>query len=180
MQIAVAVPSQAEEIFHLTNKAYEVETGDTGVAFKKTLRFLTVDEILPSIEAGRVFVAIEEETKHIVGMIAWELQKEEDGSHSMHFGPFAVLDQRRGIGKRLMQAVEAEAAKRGLPYISISVVNHRSDLLVAPNNIYERRGFVPYGSGEFPAPERTTRPSSFVLMRKATDMTIDTSLSPAP
>jgi hypothetical protein len=46
--------------------------------------------------------------------------------------------------------------------VEIHVVNHRSDVLA----MYERMGYVRFDEEPFPFPERCTRPSFFVLLRK--------------
>ena len=47
MQLIVekAVQSDAQDIFNLINLAYKVEFGNSGVAFKKTNRYLSLEEI---------------------------------------------------------------------------------------------------------------------------------------
>lgn len=165
--LSVATKGDADTLFALINEAYEVESGDTGVSFKKTKRFMGMDELMPCIDEKRCIVARESGSDKILGAIVWEESKDEDGNTSLHFGPFAVSPaaQGRGVGRALLDAVEALAASRGCAYVKIEVVNHRSDLL-GPTNIYEKRGFTVYGEAPFPAPERCTRPCHFVLMRK--------------
>lgn len=44
LQLALASIGDVGKVFSMVNTAYKVEDGDTGVAFKKTDRFLTHDE----------------------------------------------------------------------------------------------------------------------------------------
>ena len=67
-----------------------------------------------------------------------------------------------GLGKTLISFLEAHAKKRGAATLDIEVVNHRSDLM----GMYKQMGFSECGTAPFVAPERTTRPCHFVLMRR--------------
>ena len=166
--VSVATSADVPALFELINEAYEVESGDTGVAFKKTKRLLTHAELAPSVEAGRTLAA--RLAGELVGCICFEEQAPHDGGAGagsgaphLHFGPFAVAArcQGRGVGSALLAALYARARARGIRYVDIEVVQWRTDILP----MYERLGYVAFGDGDFPAPERLSRPSRFVLMR---------------
>jgi GNAT superfamily N-acetyltransferase len=175
VEVVPAVAGDLPALFALVNEAYQVETGDSGVAFKCTNRLLDADaELLPSIAAGRALKALVGGA--LAGCICFEEQQAaaaavavHDGGADaaaaphMHFGPFAVAAsaQGRGVGRALLEALYARARARGIRYVDIEVVNWRTDVMPW----YERMGYVRFGTGDFPAPERLARPASFVLMR---------------
>jgi GNAT superfamily N-acetyltransferase len=159
--------ARAEDLVPLTalvNAAYEVETGDSGVAFKKTKRIVVPEkELLPCIVEGRTFV-VRGESGSILGCLVWERVEAEDGKVSYHFGPFAVDPnaQGKGVGKALLNALYTMAREAGAASIDIEVVNWRSDIIP----MYEAMGYVCCGEMPFVAPERITRPCHFILMSK--------------
>jgi len=78
-----------------------------------------------------------------------------------YFGMFSVdpAQQRSGIGKQLMEAAEAHAARAwGVPVMQMTVIDIRDELIA----FYERRGYVrtgikkpfPYGDERFGIPKR--------------------------
>lgn len=154
MLVRPATESDLEEVFDLINDAYEVETGDTGVAFKHTKRFLAHEELRPRLSHALVA----EEDGKITGVVIFEIM----GS-ACHFGPFAVRGQGKGVGKLLLKHTEQLALKNGCTSLDIEVVNWRTDIIP----MYEKWGYVRIGEAPFPAPERVTRPCHFILMRKA-------------
>ena len=166
--ISTATATDAINIFRVINMAYSVESGDTGISFKKTNRLLDPFDsgLDAAYENGSVIKA--EWNGEIIGVIVWELVEivvDEKSCTALYFGPFAVLPshQKRKVGKRLLDEIDRIAIERGINYIEISVVNHRTDLFP----IYERLGYTYCGTGEFPDPERITRPCNFVKMRRS-------------
>lgn len=168
VRVVAAESSDVPTLFDLINLAYQVETGDSGVAFKKTDRLLDTSELAPHVAAGRTLKALGADGA-IAGCICFEEVVHGAGAGAgaeerhMHFGPFAVAvsAQGRGVGRALLEALYAHARARGIRYVDIEVVNHRTDILP----LYAKMGYVPFGEGDFPAPERLSRPSSFVMMR---------------
>ena len=164
-ELAIDVAREVEraEITNLINEAYEVETGDSGVAFKNTLRLLPSDAA--QLDLGRTFVCRRRGHPDgpLLGCIVYDVQQDDTGLRC-HFGPFAVARaaQGQGVGRALQARLETWARDHGCASFDIEVVNHRTDILP----MYERQGFVAYGNGTFPAPERTTRQCHFILMRK--------------
>lgn len=160
MEVRAATPADLPAAFDLINAAYEVETGDSGVAFKHTLRFLQPEELSPQLE--RAFVAVDGHGK-LLGVIVFELVQSSSGVTRCHFGPFAVAHSGQGVGKALLVHLEAFALAAGASSLDIEVVQHRTDILP----MYAKWGYVQYGEAPFPAPERVTRPCHFLLLRRA-------------
>ena len=182
VQVVAAAPSDTAALFALVNAAYQVETGDTGVAFKNCNRLLDESEIAPSVLAGRCLKALLDGGE-LAGCICFEevahhgdpgtptgaagAASAAGAAHGatmhMHFGPFAVAvgAQGRGVGRALLEALYARARAHGIRFVDIVVVNHRSDIMPW----YEKMHYIAFGEGPFPAPERLSRESSFVLMR---------------
>jgi len=181
--ISTAGAADLDALFALVNAAYQVETGNTGVAFKNCNRLLSAAEIAPSVLAGRCLkaalgeelagcICFEEQAAHsvagaasavgVAGVVGAAGAAGAAAAH-MHFGPFAVARsaQGRGVGRALLEALYAECRVRGIRYVDIEVVNWRTDVMPW----YLSMGYVPFGEGSFPAPERLSRPSTFVLMR---------------
>jgi GNAT superfamily N-acetyltransferase len=72
----------------------------------------------------------------------------------------APTDQRRGVGRLLMDAAEQWCDARGARTIQIRVVNLRDEL----PPFYRRRGYRECGTEPFSAP--STRPCHFIVMEK--------------
>ena len=163
VEVVPAVAGDLPALFALVNEAYQGETGGSGVAFKCTNRLLDADaELLPSIAAGRALKALVGGA--LAGCICFEEQQAAAAAAPhMHFGPFAVAAsaQGRGVGRAFLEALYARARARGIRYVDIEVVTWRTDVMPW----YERMGYVRFGTGDVPAPERLARPASFVLMR---------------
>lgn len=69
--------------------------------------------------------------------------------------------QKRGLGRRLLDAAEAYCREQGCTAIDILVVNLRTELFL----LYERRGFRRTGTAPFDDP-RLKQPAHFVRMSK--------------
>jgi GNAT superfamily N-acetyltransferase len=172
--VSTATYDDLPALVKLINEAYEVETGDTGVAFKKTLRLMDGEvELGPAVREGRCLMATlpgegPGGASVLAGCLVWERvggAGTADGPPlRLHFGPFAVSPamQRRGVGNALLGALYDFARSEGAASIDIEVVHWRTDILP----LYEKLGYVAFGEGAFPAPERTTRPCHFIMMRK--------------
>ncbi len=161
--ITVATPADAAELFDLINEAYEVETGDSGVAFKNTLRLIDREkELDPLIESGR-FLLARNESGQLLGCLYYKPESD-SGVVRVHFGPLATAPAAKGQGlaKRLIAAMEAIAREMGAISLDLEVVHVRSDIIP----MYEKWGFRQWGTGPFPAPERCTRDVHFILMRR--------------
>ena len=166
--IAIATENDYEKIFELINESYEVENGDSGIAFKKTPRLLSWDDsgMKEAYEKNRVLVARIRGNDEIVGVIAYHIPEdgETTNNKSIHFGPLAVSPkhQKKGIALRLIREVESIGLEANCEYVEISVVNFRTDILPW----YKRIGFEVIEEGQpFPDPERCTRACTFVILR---------------
>lgn len=166
IQLKPAELGDVPQLFTIINDSYEVETGDSGVAFKKTPRLLDTKEVEGWITAGRCIKAVQKEEEGgeaVLGCIVWDLLDDEGGKR-MYFGPLAVAPkgQGKGVGNLLRIWVEEHGRSLGLPCVEITVVNLRTDVLPW----YSRHGYKEVGTGPFPAPERLTRDCHFIVMQK--------------
>lgn len=91
-----------------------------------------------------------------------------DEGKGVYLGMLSVSPaaQGNGIGKALLKAAEAHAAKMSYPFIKITVIDIRDELIAW----YERHGYMLTGVTEpFPADDkfgRPNRPIKFVEMKK--------------
>lgn len=153
--------TDAPVLFELINDAYKVEIGDSGVAFKTTPRMVSLDRISESdfCDSKGVLKMCTGESE-VIGCIFYEIKED-----SVYFGPFAVSPQHagKGIGKTLLRAVIDIGKQHELQWCELYCVNQRSDLI----SLYSHWGFEQFGDDvPYPVPERLTRPSHFVRMRK--------------
>ncbi|AMJ68159.1 hypothetical protein AXW84_12360 [Hymenobacter sp. PAMC 26628] len=87
----------------------------------------------------------------------------------LYLGTLAVAPaaQAHGLGRRPLEAAEAQARQQGCTHLKITVVSARAELLAW----YERRGYVRTGATEpFPATTRFGRPRqplALVVLEKA-------------
>lgn len=144
----------------MINEAYEVETGDCGVAFKTSVRIRPGFEnvVEDPIKTGNVVKALREGV--CVGCIIWA-----EKDDSLYFGPLAIKTgyQKQGIGKRLIQYMEELTRAKHKSKLDMVVVNHRTDVIP----MYEKMGFVPTGETQpYYEPDQTTRESHFVFFSK--------------
>lgn len=151
---------ETKQLLDLINDAYAVETGNTGVAFKKTLRFDDVDELDSLLRTSRCFAATDSVTGALLGAIVWEMR-----NASAFFGPFSVAQsaQGRGVGRELLDAVEDAAAAEGALSLNMTVINWRTDIIP----MYERWGFVATGVKPYDDHWRITRPCHFIAYSRA-------------
>jgi GNAT superfamily N-acetyltransferase len=158
VSVLPATKEDLQALGTVINAAYEVETGDTGVAFKKTPRLLDFEELMPDLRAGQILKAVDAGGA-LVGCIVYQLYEDH-----LFFGPFAVAPELkgRGIGKALLSAVEAKARAAHAKYIEIRVINHRTDILP----MYDAMGYVRVDEIPYFHPDRLTRPCNFIVMRR--------------
>ncbi len=81
-----------------------------------------------------------------------------------YFGMLSVdpAKQGQGLGRALIDAVEARARQHGCRFMDIHIVNLREELPA----YYRRLGYVEQGTLPFSAPERASRPCHFIVMTK--------------
>ena len=73
------------------------------------------------------------------------------------------VNQRQGLGRRLIDAVEARARERGCRAMDIHIVNLREELPA----YYRSLGYAETGTLPFSDPERASRPCFFIVMSKS-------------
>jgi ribosomal protein S18 acetylase RimI-like enzyme len=71
--------------------------------------------------------------------------------------------QKQGLGRALVEAVEAHCRAGGCQALDLDVVNLRQEL----PSFYAALGFVPAGMAPFPDPAKLTRPAHLVMMTKS-------------
>jgi ribosomal protein S18 acetylase RimI-like enzyme len=150
LRIRVAGPRDTDAIVRIVNEAYLVE------AF-----FVAGDRVSPAevqelIARGEVLVAEQHGT--VVGCIETSVH----GDHG-YFGMLAVATsaQKRGIGRRLIDAAEQRAREAGCRVMDIKVVNLRHELFP----FYERLGYRRVGTGPY-VHRPVHQPVHMVLMQK--------------
>lgn len=168
VKIERANVEDATTIFELINKAYSVEAGSDGVAFKNCDRLLSPlhDGLTEQhYEQGLILKALSNMGK-IVGVMVWKLvpSRVEEGKQDIYFGPFSVSPnyKGKGIGKALMRKVFELGQEAGAVGCEIWVINHRADLFP----MYHAMGFEDIAEAPYPHPERLLRPSHFIILRR--------------
>ena len=121
--VVEAILNDADSVMELINKAYEVEIGSDGVAFKRDgiNRLLHVSELYEDITNRRVLIAVNKNNRDVIlGTIIWSIE-----SNKLTFGPFAVSNSRRseGIGKLLIDKVYSIALAHEISIIEIKVTD---------------------------------------------------------
>lgn len=158
---AISRPTHADvpALLALINAAYDVETGDTGPAFKRTPRYDSADALTAAVAEGRVLVARRAADGALQGAIVYEVELP-----AVYFGPFAVAPaaQGAGVGRALLAALERVAHDAGASRLDITVVNVRCDILP----MYAKLGFVATGTSPYPEPDTCTRPVHFINMSR--------------
>jgi GNAT superfamily N-acetyltransferase len=157
--------ADGEAIFELVNECYGVEIGYTGYAFKLTPRMMDPkqEQWLHGYAEGRVLKICGKDENGVDGVLFYELQPEKE---SIYFGPFAVRKScnGKGYGRALIAAMEDIGRKSGMKWTSLFNINHREDL----TSLYAHLGFETLEETvEYPVPERLTRPSHFIQLRRA-------------
>ena len=141
IQLIPAERSHVPAIFELVNRAYLVESDPASpVAFKSGARWSDMADTytMCSHEQTSTAVAVEAATGELVGFVAWTAAGT-PGSDFATLGPLAVdsAGRGRGIGRRLVEHAEAQAAADGVARMRLLVVDHRTDLL----GYYEKLGY---------------------------------------
>jgi GNAT superfamily N-acetyltransferase len=162
IQVEVASWAERDEIFQLVNEAYDIETGNTGLAFKKCNRLLdsSQEEFFHQYMSGQVLKVCK--GGRIQAVIFYKLEHDKS---SVYFGPFATRKESagKGYGRLLITAMEEEARKVGLQWTRLVIVNHRTDML----SMYTHMGFeLMDGNLPYPTEMGLTRPSHFLEMRR--------------
>jgi ribosomal protein S18 acetylase RimI-like enzyme len=151
--IRPAVPQDAPVVAKLINEAFKVE------AFFKIGDRTSAHEVLQMMDAG-LFLVLEEPPGTIAGSVYLKFQGER-----AYFGMLSIDPSRqgRGLGRHLIDAVEARCRERGCRYVDIHIVNLREEL----PRFYRQLGYVESGTLPFPDADRASRPCHFIVMTKA-------------
>jgi GNAT superfamily N-acetyltransferase len=159
--IRLAVREDAPALARLINDAFTVE------AFFKIGDRTSADEILrmmdgPSTPLGTSgeFLVLEETPGVIAGSVYLQFRGDR-----AYFGMLSIEPSRqgRGLGRLLIEAVEARSRERGCRAIDIHIVNLREEL----PPFYRRLGYVEAGTLPFSDADRASRPCHFIVMTKA-------------
>ena len=152
LQIRPMVPEEARAVAGLINEAFIVE------AFFKIGDRTSADEIIQMMRGGE-FLVLEEPRGAIAGCVYLTFQRDR-----AYFGMLSIAPSRqgRGLGRRLIDAVEARARGRGCLAVDIHIVNLREEL----PDFYRRLGYVESGVLPFSDADRASRPCHFIVMTK--------------
>ncbi len=151
-----AVPADAEELVRVINLAYRVE--DFFIDGDRTDR---ADVLARMARPGCEFLVVEADAP---GRLAAAVFVEERGSRT-YFGLLSVdpSQQRRGVARRLIEAVEAGARARGAEAIDIDVVDLRVELPA----FYAALGYVQTGTAPFKNADKLKRPAGMLVFSKS-------------
>ena len=150
--LRTATQKDASDVARLINAAFVVE------AFFKIGDRTTAADVAGLMNGGGEFLMLDEPSP-LSGCVYLKC----DGERA-YFGMLSIdpPKQRRGLGRRLIDAVEARARERGCRYMDIHIVNLREEL----PPYYRRLGYVESGTAPFSDPDQATRPCSFIVMTK--------------
>jgi predicted N-acetyltransferase YhbS len=150
--IRTATTADVEALVKVINDAFVVE------AFFKIGDRTNTEEIAELLARGGEFLVVED-----AGTLAGCVYVTCAGERA-YFGMLSIdpARQGRGLGRSLIDAVEARARSRGCRFVDIHIVNLREELPA----YYGRFGYVPTGELPFSDPERASRPCYFIVMSK--------------
>ena len=153
--VRTAVPQDAPALSGLINDAFKVE------AFFKIGDRTSAAEVIGLMQRGQ-FLVIEAPSGAIAGCVYLTFQH-----RRAYFGMLSIDPSRQGegLGRRLIDAVEARSRERGCSHVDIHIVNLRTEL----PGFYRRLGYVEIGTLPFPDTDRATRPCHFIVMTKHLD-----------
>lgn len=152
----VATEADIPELVRVINLAYRVEDffidGDRTDADDVRARM---------VRPGAEFLVVDDRS---TGGLAAAVHFEQRGERG-YFGLLSVdpVAQRRGLGRRLVQACERRARDHGCRALDIDVVNLRLELPA----FYAGLGFTAAGTAPFKDVHKLKRPAEMLLMSKA-------------
>ncbi len=151
-----ALPSDADELVRVINLAYRVE--DFFIDGDRTDREDVLDRMA---RPGCEFLVVADDAP---GRLVAAVFVEERGPRT-YFGLLSVdpSQQRRGLARRLIEAVEAGARGRGAEAVDIDVVDLRAELPA----FYTSLGYVQTGTAPFKNAEKLTRPAGMLVFSKS-------------
>lgn len=151
-RVRVAAQEEAPAIARLISLAFQVE------AFFKIGDRTSPDEVRELMKTGE-FLVLEDPAGMPAGCVHLRIAGDRG-----HFGMLSIdpARQGKGLGRALIDEVEARCRAAGCRSMDIEVVNLREEL----PPFYRRLGYVETGTAPFPDGERSTRPCHFILMSK--------------
>jgi GNAT superfamily N-acetyltransferase len=157
--VRTATVEEADVLARLINDAFIVE------AFFKIGDRTSADEIAALMRAGGEFLVIESLPRRSGEAAEAGCVYLKCTGDRAYFGMLSIAPsrQRQGLGRQLIDAVEARARGRGCRVMDIHIVDLREEL----PPYYRSLGYVESGTLPFSEPERASRPCSFVVMSKA-------------
>jgi GNAT superfamily N-acetyltransferase len=160
MTLRIATLQEAGDLARLINDAFIVEA-----SFKVGDR-TSSSEIADLMNAGGEFLVLdnlEPGTEPGTGTLLGCVYLKCSGTRA-YFGMLSIdpLRQRHGLGRRLIDAVEARARELGCSVMDIHIVNLREELPA----YYRGLGYVESGTLPFSDPDRASRPCFFIVMSK--------------
>ena len=158
MRIRTATSAEASGLARLINDAFIVE------AFFKIGDRTSAEEISTLMQDGGEFLVLENVeagtgTGTLVGCVYLERAGDRGYLGMLSIDP---ARQRSGLGRMLVDAVEARARELGCRVMDMHIVNLREEL----PPYYRRLGYVENGTLPFSDPERSTQPCFFIIMSK--------------
>jgi pantoate--beta-alanine ligase len=151
--IRTATISDTRELARLINEAFIIE------AFFKIGDRTSENELAGLINDGGEFLIADDGSGKMAGCAYLKCEGER-----AYFGMLSIdpQKQRLGLGRTLINAVEARARGRGCRFMDIHIVNLREEL----PPYYRGLGYEEQGTRPFPAPERASQPCHFIVMTK--------------
>lgn len=155
--LRTATVRDAADLARVVNDAFIVE------AFFKIGDRTNADQIVELMNSGGEFLVLHEEpgtgTETLAGCVYLKCRGER-----AYFGMLSIdpARQGRGLGRQLIDAVEARARDCGCRFMDIHIVNLREELPA----YYRRCGYVEQGTLPFSDPDLASRPCHFIVMSK--------------
>ena len=149
----LATLADAPNLARVINDAFIVE------AFFKIGDRTSADEVVELMNGGGEFLTVEDAEGNLAGCVYLQCRGER-----AYFGMLSIepAQQGRGLGRTLVESVEARARDRGCRFMDIHIVNLREELPA----YYRRLGYSERGTLPFSDPERASRPCHFLVMTK--------------
>jgi len=152
--LRTATHADAPAMARIINDAFIVE------AFFKIGDRTSADELVELMNEGGEFLVVDAADGEMAGCVYLRCRGDR-----AYFGMLSIDPsmQGRGLGRTLIEAVEARARERGCRFMDIHIVDLREELPA----YYRRFGYVERGTLPFSAPERASRPCHFIVMTKS-------------
>jgi GNAT superfamily N-acetyltransferase len=156
LALRVATRADAGAVSALVNAAFRVED------FFKAGDRTDEQEVAALLDSGE-FLLLEDEGPAAGSRPAACVYLERNGARA-YFGMLSIDPARQGsgLGRLLLESLEARCRAAGCREIEIHVVNLRQELFA----FYRRFGYVETGTLPFPDDGSSTRPCHFVVMIK--------------